>query len=175
MSNPAQSTSFLTIGGFTPPKPTTGTVIQPAFGTMNGETTGTGSGLGKAPTGEPYNLEDEHRDIKPKTEEGPSNPGYTRPEETLRQMTQTTATPKPNEKDGKKETKIDVVRMPQGHQEKNGFASHASDATGRMGRLGPKSTIRTHKIGCDRWGHQDKCVLESLAQPFRRQCPDAGG
>ena len=68
MSDPAQSTPFLTIGGFTPPKPTTGTVRQPAFGTMSGETTGTGSGSGKASTGRPYNPEDEHRDIKPKTE-----------------------------------------------------------------------------------------------------------
>ena len=77
MSDPVQSTPFLTIGGFTPPKPTTGTVRQPAFGIMSGETTGTGSGSGKAPTGRPYNPEDEHRDIKPKTEEGPPNPGHT--------------------------------------------------------------------------------------------------
>ena len=77
MSDPVQSTPFLTIRGFTPPKPTTGTVRQPVFGTMSGETTGTGSGSGKAPTGRPYNPEDEHRDIKPKTEEGPPNPSHT--------------------------------------------------------------------------------------------------
>ena len=33
--------------------------------------------------------------------------------------------------------------------EKNGFASHGSDAIGRMGHLGHESTIWTHEIGCD--------------------------
>ena len=61
------------------------------------------------------------------------------------------------------------------HQEKNGFASPASDATGHMGRPAHESTIWTYEIGCDRWRHQHECVLESLAQPFCRQCPDAGG
>ena len=73
MSDPAQSTPFLTIGGFTPTKPVTGTIRQPAFGEMSGESS-------KAPTGKPYIPEEEHPDNKPllpKTEEGPPNPGYT--------------------------------------------------------------------------------------------------
>ena len=78
MSDPAQSTPFLTIGGFTPPKPTTGTIRQPAFGTMSGESSAGRSGTGQTSTGKPYNPEDEHQDIKPKTEDGPPNPGYTR-------------------------------------------------------------------------------------------------
>ena len=69
MSDPAHSTPFLTIGGFTPPKPTTGTIRQPAFGTMSGESSR------KAPTERPYNPEDEHQDIKPKTERESPNPG----------------------------------------------------------------------------------------------------
>ena len=73
MSDPAQSTPFLTIGGFTPTKPVTGTVRQPAFGEMSGESS-------KAPTGKPYIPKEEHPDTKPllpKTEEGPLNPGHT--------------------------------------------------------------------------------------------------
>ena len=74
MSDPAQSTPFLTIGGFTPTKPVTGTVRQPAFGEMSGES----STSRTAPTGRPYIPEEEHQDIKPKTEEGgPPNPGHT--------------------------------------------------------------------------------------------------
>ena len=70
MSDPVQTTPFLTIGGFTPTKPVTGTVRQPAFGEMSGESS-------KAPTGRPYIPEEEHQDIKPKTEEGTPNPGNT--------------------------------------------------------------------------------------------------
>ena len=73
MSDPVQSTPFLTIGGFTPTKPVTGTVRQPAFGEMSGESS-------KAPNGKPDIPEEEHLDTKPllpKTEEGLPNPGNT--------------------------------------------------------------------------------------------------
>ena len=76
--DPEQETPFLTQRGFTPQqKPP---VRQPNFGTMSG--TASGSGTGRAasapPTdNRPYNPEEEHQDIKPKTEEGPLNPGHT--------------------------------------------------------------------------------------------------
>ena len=75
MSDTAQTTLFLAIGGFTPPKPTTGMVRQPAFGAMSGESSSRGPGTGRTSTGKPYNPEEEHQDIKPKTED--SKPGHT--------------------------------------------------------------------------------------------------
>ena len=56
--------------------------------------------------------------LNQKLEKDTQTPVIPGPEETLRQMTQTTATPKPNEKDGKKETKIDVLRMPHSQKRK---------------------------------------------------------
>ena len=113
MSDPAHSTPFLTIGGFTPPKLTTGTVRQPAFGIMSGETSGTG----KAPTGKPYIPEEEHQDIKPKTEDNTLKHTGTGgdPPPSPEAMT---VIPKPNEKDDEKEMKTGVLRTPQDQKRK---------------------------------------------------------